>query len=151
MHVQPHQCLAVRGSSLRRLTGAAFVASFIGAPAMNLFDAMVDQDGLRLAGASLRLGDAQRRAVQGQERVVAGIRPQHLSAGDGELELKVALVEDAGDDAYIYGQLAGDPGSNVIVAAGPIRPQPGELIRAGADPGHVHLFDAASGERIGDG
>jgi hypothetical protein len=27
----------------------------------------------------------------------------------------------------------------------------GELIRAGADPRHVHLFDAASGERIGDG
>jgi multiple sugar transport system ATP-binding protein len=129
----------------------AFVASFIGSPAMNLFDAMVEQDGIRLAGASLRLGDAQRRAVEGQERVVAGIRPQHLSAGDGELELKVALVEDAAGDAYIYGQLAGDPGSNVIVAAGSIRPQPGELIRAGADPGHVHLFDAASGERIGDG
>jgi multiple sugar transport system ATP-binding protein len=129
----------------------AFVASFIGSPAMNLFDAAVEQDGIRLAGASLRLGDAQRRAVRGQERVVAGIRPQHLSAGDGELELKVALVEDAGDDAYIYGQLAGDPGGNVIIAAGPVRPQPGELIRAGADPRHVHLFDAASGERIGDG
>ena len=129
----------------------AFVASFIGSPAMNLFDATVEQDGIRLAGASLRLGDAQRRAVQGRERVVAGIRPQHLSAGHGELELKVALVEDAGGDAYIYGQLAGDPGSNVIVAAGPVRAQPGELIRAGADPGHVHLFDAASGERIGDG
>ncbi len=82
---------------------------------------------------------------------MAGIRPQHLFAGDGELELKVALVEGAGDDAYIYGQLAGDPGSNVIVRSGPVRPQPGELIRARADPGHMHLFDAASGERIGDG
>jgi multiple sugar transport system ATP-binding protein len=129
----------------------AFVASFIGSPAMNLFDATVEQDGIRLAGASLRLDDAQRRAIQGRERVVAGIRPQHLSPGDGELELKVALVEDAEGDAYIYGQLSGDLGSNVIVAAGPARPQPGELIRAGADPGHVHLFDAASGERIGDG
>ena len=97
------------------------------------------------------MGDAQRQAVQGRERVVAGVRPQHLSAGGGELELKVALVEDAGGDAYIYGQLAGDLGSNVIVRAGPVRPQSGELIRAGTDPGHVHLFDAASGERIGDG
>jgi multiple sugar transport system ATP-binding protein len=129
----------------------AFVASFIGSPAMNLFDATVEQDGISLAGASLRLGDAQRRAVQGRERVVAGIRPQHVSAGDGELELMVALVEDAGGDAYIYAQLAGDPGRNVIVRAGAVRPQPGELIRAGANPGHMHLFDAASGERIGDG
>ena len=129
----------------------AFVASFIGSPAMNLFDATVEPGGIRLAGASLRLGDAQRQAVQGRERIVAGIRPQHLTAGHGELELKVALVEDAGDDAYVYGQLADDPGSNVIVAAGPVRPQPGELIRAGAEPRHVHLFDAADGERIGDG
>jgi multiple sugar transport system ATP-binding protein len=129
----------------------AFVASFIGSPAMNLFDATVEQDGIRLAGASLRLGDAQRRAVQGRQRVVAGIRPQDLSAGHGELELKVALVEGAGEDTYIYGQLAGDLGSNVIARAGPVRPQPGELTSAGADPGHVHLFDPASGERIGDG
>ena len=129
----------------------AFVASFIGSPAMNLFDATVEQDGIRVAGASLPLGAAQRRAVRGRQRVLAGVRPQHLSAGGGELELKVALVEDAGGEAYVYGQLAGDLGSNVIVAAGPVRPQPGELIRAGTDPGHVHLFDAASGERIGDG
>jgi multiple sugar transport system ATP-binding protein len=129
----------------------AFVASFIGSPAMNLFDATVEQEGIRVAGGSLRLGDEQRRAVQDRERIVAGIRPQHLSAGGGELELKVALVEDAGGDAYIYGQLAGDLGSHVIVRAGPVHPQPGELIRAGPDPGHVHLFDATSGERIGDG
>jgi multiple sugar transport system ATP-binding protein len=128
-----------------------FVAAFMGSPAMNLFDAAVEQDGLRLAGASLPLGDAQRRAMQGRDRVVAGIRPEHLTAGHGELELKVALVEDAGGDAHIYGQLAGEPGSNVIVRSGPVPPQPGELIRAGADPGHVHLFDAASGERISDG
>ena len=129
----------------------AFVASFIGSPAMNLFDATVERDGIRLAGASLRLGRAQLRAIQGRERVAAGIRPQHLSAGHGGLALKVALVEDTGQDAYIHGQLADDPGSQVVVRAGPARPQPGEIIRAGADPGHVHLFDAASGKRIGDG
>jgi multiple sugar transport system ATP-binding protein len=84
-----------------------FVASFIGSPAMNLFDATVEQDGIRLADATLRLGDEQRRAAAAHERVVAGIRPEHLSAGDGELTLKVALVVEAGDDTLIYGQLAG--------------------------------------------
>ena len=43
------------------------------------------------------------------------------------------------------------PGQLTITEAADPAPQPGELIRAGADPGHVHLFDAASGERIGDG
>ena len=73
-----------------------FVASFIGSPAMNLFEATVEPDGIRVAGTSLRLADAQRRAVQGHDVVVAGVRPEHLSAGDGELTLKVALAEDAG-------------------------------------------------------
>jgi multiple sugar transport system ATP-binding protein len=132
-----------------------FVASFIGSPAMNLFDAAVEQDGISLAGASLPLGGAQRQALQGHVEVVAGIRPEHLSAtpgpGQGELVLKVALVEDVGGDGLIYGQVAGDPGSNVIVRSGPVRPQPGEVIRVGADPARLHLFDAASGQRLGDG
>jgi multiple sugar transport system ATP-binding protein len=128
-----------------------FVASFIGSPAMNLFEADVEQDGIRLDGSSLRLSDAQRQAVQGHRRVVAGIRPEHLSAGDGELALKAAVVEEAGGDAYIYGQLAADSGSNVIVRAGSLHPQPGEVIRAGVDPARLHLFDAASGQRLGDG
>ena len=128
-----------------------FVASFIGSPAMNLFDAVVEPDGIRLAGASLRLDDAQRRAVAGRARVVAGIRPEHLSAGQGELALKVALVEDVAGRAYIYGQLAGDPGSNVIASSGPARPQPGEVIRAGPGAGQVYLFDVASGERLTGG
>jgi multiple sugar transport system ATP-binding protein len=132
-----------------------FVASFIGSPAMNLFDAAVEQDGISLAGASLPLRRAQRQALQGHVEVVAGIRPEHLSAtpgpGQGELVLKVALVEDVGGDGLIYGQVAGDPGSNVIVRSGPVRPQPGEVIRVGADPARLHLFDAASGQRLGDG
>jgi multiple sugar transport system ATP-binding protein len=132
-----------------------FVASFIGSPAMNLFDAAVEQDGISLAGASLPLGGAQRQALQGHVEVVAGIRPEHLSAtpgpGQGELVLKVALVEDVGGDGLIYGQVAGDPGSNVIVRSGPVRPQPGEVIRVGAEPARLHLFDAASGQRLGDG
>src|SRR6266542_4712060 len=126
-----------------------FVASFIGSPAMNLFDATVEPDGIRVSGTSLRLGDAQRRAVLGHDRVIAGVRPEHLLAGAGELALKAALVEEAGDDAYIFGQLAADPGSNVIVRAGSARPQPGEVIRAGADPARLHLFDAATGQRLG--
>ena len=129
-----------------------FVATFIGSPAMNLFDAAVEQDVLRLAGASLRLGPAQQRAAQGRGQVIAGIRPEHLLAvpapGQDTLELKVALVDEAGGDAYIYGQLASDPGSSVIASAGPVRPQPGEVIGAAADPARVQLFDVTSGQRL---
>ena len=56
---------------------------------------------MRVTGTSLRLGDAQWRAVQGHDRVIAGVRPEHLLAGAGELALKAALVEEAGDRAAL--------------------------------------------------
>ena len=136
-------------AELYRRPANVFVASFIGSPAMNLFAATVEPAGIRVAGAGLPLGEPQQQAVQGRGEIIAGIRPEHLPAGDGELALKVALVEEAGDQTWIYGQLAGDPGSNVTVRAGAALPQPGEVIRASADPERLHLFDAASGQRLG--
>ena len=92
--------------------------SFIGSPAMNRFDATAERDGIRVGSALLRPPDAQLRAAQGHDKLIAGIRPEHLSIGDGELTVKVALVEDLGSDSYIYGHLADDPASSVIVRSG---------------------------------
>jgi len=127
-----------------------FVAGFIGSPAMNRFDATAERDGIRLAGVLLRLTDAQLAAAQGSGKLVAGIRPEHLSIGDGQLTVRVGLVEDLGSDSYVYGQLADDPASSVIVRSGRQHPRPGEVVKVAADTDHLHLFDAASGLRIGD-
>jgi multiple sugar transport system ATP-binding protein len=127
-----------------------FVASFIGSPQMNRFDALAERDGIRVGTTTLRPDDALLAAAQGHDRLVAGIRPEHLTVGDGELTVRVGLVEDVGRDSYIYGQLAGDPGSDVIVGPGREHPRPGDVIKLGVDPAHLHLFDAASGLRVGD-
>ncbi len=129
-----------------------FVASFIGSPAMNRFDGTLESGGIRTGNALLRPSDAQLRAAQGHEKLVVGIRPEHLSInGTGELTVKVALVEDLGSDSYVYGGLAEDPGSSsVIVRCGRDHPRPGEVVRVGADLSHLHLFDAGSGIRVGD-
>jgi multiple sugar transport system ATP-binding protein len=80
-----------------------------------------------------------------------GIRPEHLSAGgDGELTLEVALVEDLGSDSYIYGRLAGDADSHVIVRATRDHPRPGETVKVKVDTAHLHLFDGATGLRVGE-
>ena len=86
-----------------------FVAGFIGSPAMNRFDATADTGGIHLGDATLRPPDAQLRAAQGHDKLIVGVRPEHLTVGDGELTVKVALVEDLGSDSYIYGHLADDP------------------------------------------
>jgi multiple sugar transport system ATP-binding protein len=127
-----------------------FVASFIGSPGMNRFDAAAERDGIRIGSVLLRPPDAQLRASQAHGKLVAGIRPEHLSIGDGQFAVEVALVEDLGSDSYVYGHLAGDPASNVIVRSGRQHPSPGEVVKVAVDTAHLHLFDAASGLRIGD-
>jgi multiple sugar transport system ATP-binding protein len=127
-----------------------FVASFIGSPQMNRFDATAERGGIRVGSVLLRPSDVQLAAAQGHGKLVAGIRPEHLSIGDGEMTVKVALVEDLGSDSYVYGHLADDPQSSIIVRAGRQHPRPGEVIKVAVDTAYLHLFDAASGLRIGD-
>src|ERR1700760_4427761 len=118
-----------------------FVASFIGSPAMNRFDGILESDGVRLGQAVIRPSSKQLQGANGHEKLVVGIRPEHLSVSvSGDLTVKVALVEDLGSDSYIY----------VIVRSGRDHPRPGETIKVSVDTSHLHLFDAASGERVGD-
>ena len=126
-----------------------FVASFIGSPAMNRFDATPEPGGIRIGGTLLRPPDGQLAAAQAHPRLIAGIRPEHLLIGEDGLTVRVALVEDLGSDSYVYGHLTEDSASSVIVRCGRQHPRPGEVIKLGADTAHLHLFDADSGLRVG--
>jgi multiple sugar transport system ATP-binding protein len=130
--------------------GNVFVASFIGSPAMNRFDGKLERDGIRAGGALLKPTDEQLHAAKGHDKLVVGVRPEHLSIGDGELTLKVMLVEDLGSDSYIYGHLADDRDANLIVRSGRDHPRPGETVKVNVDTTQLHLFDADSGLRLGD-
>src|SRR5205809_2970337 len=128
-----------------------FVAGFIGSPAMNRFDGTLEDGSIKAGGATLHPPEGQLQAAKGHGQLTVGIRPEHLSAGgDGELTLEVALVEDLGSDSYIYGRLAGDPDSHVIVRATRDHPRPGEVVKVKVDTAHLHLFDGATGLRVGE-
>jgi ABC-type sugar transport system ATPase subunit len=127
-----------------------FVAGFIGSPQMNRLAATADRDGVRIGDALLPVSDEQRQAIQGHSKLVAGIRPEHLSIGDGPLSMEVSLVEDLGSDSFVYGHLAGDTDSSMIVRSGRVHPRPGETVKLAVDTAQLHLFDEASGLRLGD-
>ena len=115
------------------------------------FDGTVEDGGIRVRGATLHPPEGQLRAVKGHGKLTVGIRPEHLSiGGDGELTLEVALVEDLGSDSYIYGHLAGDADSHVIVRATRDHPRRGETVKVKVDTTHLHLFDAGTGRRLGE-
>jgi sn-glycerol 3-phosphate transport system ATP-binding protein len=121
-----------------------FVATFIGAPAMNL---------LKMSGAepALLLGNGTIPA----EGAIIGIRPEDLelaAAGTkpGEaigMPLTVAAVERVGPESFVYGTL--DRGDNIIVRLpGTHAPAPGERAIAVANRAKLHVFSADGQRRL---
>ncbi|WP_409495517.1 ABC transporter ATP-binding protein [Amycolatopsis sp. cmx-11-12] len=124
-----------------------FVAGFIGSPAMNLLETTVDTDGAVVGGTRLPLTPAQRSALTGPG-VVVGVRPEGWTIGDGGYEAVVEVVEELGSDQYLYCR----DGDRVLTVRTPgMAPwQRGEPISLAPQPGSVHLFDAATGDRLPD-
>ncbi len=123
-----------------------FVGGFIGSPAMNFVAG-------RIAGGHAVLGDGTRLAPASAPdgtSVTIGLRPEHLAiAESGALKLKVELVEMLGADTIAHGKLGGEGGMVLARLPGTVRIAPGEAVPLGIAPEHVHLFDAASGRRLG--
>jgi len=131
-----------------------FVAGFIGNPPMNTITGkVVNDDGLAVAlpGARAPLPEALAAAVgrQGVEEVVVGVRPEHLrlDAG-GFVPATVTVVESLGHERHIACRL--DDGALVIVRQPSEHRAPGvgSTVRLATDAQHLHVFDAATGERV---
>ncbi|QGG94734.1 ABC transporter ATP-binding protein [Actinomarinicola tropica] len=142
-----------------------FVAGFIGSPPMNTVDAAVDRtpDGgvaLRIGTGRIELPAALARALSGAAdgEVVVGVRPEHLTIGQGPIEATVKIVESLGHERHVVAELAGThehqdeivTGALVIVRQSAEDPAPrtGERVGLSARPDQVHLFDRRTGERL---
>ncbi|MBS0530422.1 MAG: TOBE domain-containing protein, partial [Proteobacteria bacterium] len=131
-----------------------FVASFIGAPPMNL---------IPLQGADISLGGASTDAG------ILGIRPEDLvlsnepvASGGVALDLTVEAIERVGAETYVYGVRSrrGDmptvsakpgelpPGEILVRVPGQGGPDIGERIRAVAAHDKLHLYSADGRKRL---
>jgi sn-glycerol 3-phosphate transport system ATP-binding protein len=128
-----------------------FVASFIGAPPMNLMP-LRDAGGFQAATADGILG------VRPEDLVISGEAP----AGGLALDLTVEAIERVGAETYVYGirSLAGNaptvsakpgelpPGEVIVRVPGTSAPAIGERIQATAPREKLHLFSADGRSRI---
>jgi multiple sugar transport system ATP-binding protein len=135
----------------------AFVAGFIGSPAMNLRPAELVPGGARLGNIIVPLQPAVQEAARkaGLAKITLGVRPESFhvaSAGDG-LQLHVNLIEELGADAYVYCTLPQDDeltGKHYIVRFdGRVPPRIGETITVEVRPGEEHAFHPDTGQRLG--
>ena len=130
----------------------AFVAGFIGSPAMNLLVAPV-------VGGKAKLGNLEIAVpASAGASVTVGIRPEGFAPASSGFDVLVEVVEELGSDAFVYGKPADssvkfanatDEGAQVIVRWDPKNPpRPGQTVTVSANQSAVHLFNATTGERI---
>jgi sn-glycerol 3-phosphate transport system ATP-binding protein len=123
----------------------AFVAGFIGSPAMNLVAGRVDRGGVTIGDAMLPL-DAS--GGVGDRPVLVGLRPEHLDLSpDGPLALRVELLERLGADTILHGRLADGVRMTARTAAN-FAPPLGDTTRFAIRPEQIHLFDPETGRRL---
>jgi multiple sugar transport system ATP-binding protein len=140
------QCAPPR--ELYRDPANAFVAEFIGSPAMNLFTLLVVDN-------TARLGDwpipVPREIADTVGDLVVGIRPEHLEIGAAGVEMHIDVVEELGADAYLYGRIAlpDNAFSQTIVVRtdGQDPPPRGSRVWLRPQPEHLHFF-GVDGRRL---
>jgi multiple sugar transport system ATP-binding protein len=133
----------------------AFVAGFIGSPPMNLIDAVVTPDGIRVGSAVV--ASPEGLPTEPGSPLTVGLRPEAMRlTGDGEgIPATVNLVEELGAEAFVHASLLADdtpgglPSGNVVARVEPqLAPAKGERISFHTAPGSMLFFDADSGSRI---
>ncbi len=136
-----------------------FVAGFIGSPAMNFFDVVVqggdgnvslkgDGFGVTLSGRAATLA-----APYSGKDLTLGIRPEHLgqlSNGEsdlhGEMPATVDVVESMGSEQHVYLTLGVK--SFVAKLAPEIVVKMGDRVKLAYPKSHVQLFDRATEQNI---
>ncbi|MGZ2257266.1 ABC transporter ATP-binding protein [Roseobacter sp. A03A-229] len=121
-----------------------FVATFIGAPSMNLIEGQLKTGVIDLSGHELPYPQS---SASGRARL--GIRPEHLELVDvgAGLPMQVKVVEPTGSETMVFLTFAGQDITAVFRERHAFAP--GQTIHLRPDPEHLHCFDAQTGQRIG--
>ncbi|MBF6213524.1 sn-glycerol-3-phosphate ABC transporter ATP-binding protein UgpC [Nocardia puris] len=144
------QCAAPR--DLYRDPANAFVAGFMGSPAMNMFTLPVENGAVSLGGFALAVPRSVTDAAEGS--VVVGIRPEHFEIGGHGVEMEVDVVEELGSDAYVYGRTIASNGRNgggeTIVARADWRnpPAKGARLLLSTVAECTYFFSTVDGRRL---
>jgi sn-glycerol 3-phosphate transport system ATP-binding protein len=132
-----------------------FVASFIGAPPMNLMPLTSDELRSQLAGDN-RLSEAGILGIRPEDFVISG----ETIAGGIALGLTVEAIERVGAETFVYGTRAEDeqriaanpgelpPGEVIVRIPGSEAPPIGEKIRVAAMRQKLHLFSGDGRTRL---
>src|SRR6476659_437811 len=136
-----------------------FVAGFIGSPAMNLMNVPVTDGGVDLPGHTVPV--AREDLANVGKNVTLGVRPEdlELSSDQSGIPVTVDVVEELCADSYnsattekkLLEATGENAGAVPFIARvdGRRPPEKGDKIYLKPKSGHVHVFNAESGLRVG--
>jgi multiple sugar transport system ATP-binding protein len=143
---------------LRELPANLFVATFVGEPPMNVFEASVVnadtisfavEDGPTLAYANSEVPQNVRAAIGRRDKVIIGVRPHGVRLGSGANKARVVSNQWLGDQSHLATDVAGR--LMVAVTHSPIAVKAGDTVAYRVAAADLHVFDAASGAAISHG
>lgn len=144
----------------------AFVAGFVGSPAMNFLrstaigggeDARLEGEGFAVRGlqeGAAGEGSPAGPGLEGEADILLGIRPHDVelvAPGEGDARARVDVVEPLGSEILLHLDLEGRKGAEEFRAIVPPEFSPGVDAAVGVRlrRDRLHLFDAGSGARLG--
>ncbi|EGP08309.1 SN-glycerol-3-phosphate transport ATP-binding protein [Bradyrhizobiaceae bacterium SG-6C] len=122
-----------------------FVAGFIGSPEMNLVEGHA-ANGMFTSGALQVALPGQYQNTN--EEIVLGIRPEHIALGEGPdgLSFEVGVIEQLGAQTLTIGEIGG---ARLRILTDRVDNWSfGQKIPVRLQPGRLHLFSKATGQRI---
>ncbi len=121
-----------------------FVASFIGSPSMNLIKGVVAKDHVLTEGG-VKLPLPKTHGGKIGQKVVYGIRPEHMSLGKG-IPATISVTEPTGPEIHVYADVG--PQEVCAIIRDRLVLKRGSTVELAPDLSKVHLFDEATGKVI---
>ena len=136
-----------------------FVATFLGSPQMNIIDAELFMDGKQLKAKLNDLDDmvvvfpevkakqlANKKYIG--QKVLLGIRPEHVRPNNGDLKSFIEVVEHLGDESILYCKMENRKDPFIIKIPFNSKIHANEEVNVEFDMNHVYLFDAETHKAI---
>ena len=136
-----------------------FVATFLGSPQMNIVDAELFLDGNTLKAKlngldnmvvtfpEVKAKQLANKKYIGQ-KVLLGIRPEHVKPNEGDLPVFIDVVEHLGDESIIYTKMENRKDQFIIKTPFNGKIKANVDTNARFDMDHVYLFDAETHKAI---
>ena len=136
-----------------------FVATFLGSPQMNIVDAELFMDGKKLKAKLNGLDnmvvtfpDIKAKQLAGKEyigqKVLLGIRPEHVRPNEGDLKAYIDVVEHLGDESILYTKMENRKEQFIIKIPFNSKIRANAEISIDFDMNHIYLFDAVTHKAI---